>query len=123
MTEEQKRIVDDLREECNGCGGFDSEYGICMLDECMGHKSADMIEQLSAEFEQVKRERDAMLVDMKTLAPCDVCMHKKTCCYISCEDCKNTDCVCREECPSTRFSMFRWRGPCKENGGAEDEMP
>lgn len=42
MTEEQKRIVDDLREECNGCGGFDSEYGICMLDECMGHKSADM---------------------------------------------------------------------------------
>lgn len=69
------------------------------------------IQQLEAELEAVKRERDAVLYDMKLVSMrtlCGVCAYqnpdKKTCGRWEILD-----------------GCFEWRGLCKENGGATDD--
>lgn len=58
MTKEAKLIVDTLRAcavetQCSKCVVF------CGNEECLFTAATKMIESLSAELEQVKRERDA----------------------------------------------------------------
>lgn len=66
--------------------------------------------QLTAELEQVKRERDAAVGDLSVHDPCALCKHY---------DCGINDSPCRE-CTNSKkaFAFWQWRG-VQENGGAE----
>ena len=71
MTDEAKRIeinqaIEYLREDaCVSCI-FNSFIGECTsVSDCYARKAADLIESLAAELEQVKRERDAAVEDLK----------------------------------------------------------
>lgn len=91
----------------------------CDKEELM-KMAADQIESLSAELEQVKQERDtwelraeAAEYDMRkaimgTGSSC------KSCKYPIQDDapCRVCNCV----------SHWQWRGPCAENGGANDQI-
>lgn len=81
MTEEAKRVevdkaIEYLREDaCVSCI-FNSFIGECTsILECRARKAADLIEALSAELEQVKRERDAAVEDLRCSARCIYCEH------------------------------------------------
>lgn len=80
MTNDVERIVDALRVIC-------SEYECCECPsdawchnkgQCLDWDAADLIESLSAELEQVKRERDAAVKDLKEFSyyPCLTCKHR-----------------------------------------------
>ena len=73
--------------------------------------------QLTAELEQVKRERDAAVWELGSgKSCCASCKH---------DDTRGRDEPCRTCLKSLNFfdtpSRYEWRGPCAENGGAEDE--
>ena len=83
MTEEAKLIVNTLREcavatQCSKCVVF------CGNSECLFTAAANMIESLSAELEQVKRERDAAVEDLKDFCSCHHCQHYKRDCNDKC---------------------------------------
>lgn len=94
---------------CDGCDYKDEadSTGACKVMS----KAADVIERLSAELEQVKRERDAAVKDIPRA--CGYCKHFKhdvECCDIpGC--CDNPDCWNI----SGVNSGWEWRGVCKEN--------
>lgn len=119
MTEDVKRIVDALRfctddHECQRC-----EYDdLCLPCYKPGSRAADLIEQLTAELEQVRRERDAAVEDLR--GRCYACAnarsHKKypnlkTCEYFS---------IAVGGYEITRCDKWQWRSPCAENGGVAD---
>lgn len=70
---------------------------------------ADLIEQLTAELEQVKRERDAAVKELSSAVD-------------ACEYCSKLDTrlTCPEWQECNKCCGWKWRGPCAENGGAED---
>lgn len=71
-----------------------------------------LVEQLTAELEQVRRERDAAVRDVSVHDPCAVCKHC---------DCGINDSPCRECLDGKKpWEEWQWRGVCAENGGAED---
>lgn len=83
MTNEAKRCVVALRTKCREEGSCDAcgkKYW-CYLngDDELSDHAADLIESLSAELEQVKRERDAAVEDfteaMKYSEGCIFCKH------------------------------------------------
>ena len=65
MTEEAKRLVELLRDEDN-CNVLD------YIDD-----AADLIESLSATLEQVTKERDALLNELR--GECNLCTHWQEC--------------------------------------------
>jgi len=80
MTDKVERIVDALRVIC-------SEYECCECPsdawchnkgQCLDWDAADLIESLSAELEQVKRERDAAVKDLRTNKSCCTCINDDT---------------------------------------------
>lgn len=78
----------------------------------------DLIEQLTAELKQVKRERDAAVRDLRIAdMSCVLCRHSNL--EIDC----NFECSgCEPKCPCgvcMGNSQYEWRGACAENGGAE----
>lgn len=83
------------------------------------NETADFIENLAAELEKVKRERDAAVRDI--LHGCDACKHKGACLSDDfCEECEhagsdNTPC-----CSCQNLCNWEWCGPYAGNGGAED---
>ena len=90
MTVEAKRVevdkaIEYLREDaCVSCI-FNSFIGECTsILECRARKAADLIESLSAELEQVKRERDAAVEDLKDFCSCHHCQHYKRDCNDKC---------------------------------------
>ncbi len=107
------------------CGEGDTvNCEFCPLQEGTVHacyelyqEAANLTESLSAELEQVKRERDvwklraeAAEYDMRkaimgTGSPC------KSCKYPIQDDAPCSVCNC--------VSRWQWRGPCAENGGAK----
>jgi hypothetical protein len=82
-----------------------------LVDDCvdfprvvhtMLHKAADSIESLAAELEQVKRERDAVVEDLKKRSECNVCAHQH---HRSAEDYLKSSCM---NC--VNFCNWQWRG-------------
>lgn len=66
--------------------------------------------RLKAELETVKRERDALMHDLRivgnsSFSVCVVCKHGDPCAVA----CQRADVDCLE-----------WRGPCAENGGVDE---
>ena len=60
------------------------------------YESVETIVQLRAELEQVKRERDAAVADLKSVEYCTHCAHLS------------------HECSATSCKGWEWRGPQKE---------
>lgn len=137
MTKEAKRIVAALRVVCDerSCEGCPcSDWCHKRKVNCLDDDAADLIESLSAtcdqltdalktrgfenieavfaEMDQVKRERDAAVEDLKEADLID-CMHCKAYeknaipCQCDCEDCKIVNCVCKT---CVRNSNWQWRG-------------
>ena len=69
----------------------------------------DFIENLAAELEKVKRERDALMHDLRIVGNNS---------FSVCVVCKHGD-PCAVACPRADVDCLEWRGLCKENGGAE----
>lgn len=67
--------------------------------------------RLKAELETVKRERDAAILDMSVYAPCNKCEH-----WDVCKDSSEA----YKACAVTAFKLWKWRGLCAENGGADE---
>jgi len=65
------------------------------------------IQQLEAELEAVKRERDAAVSDLAHYAMCPACKHF------------DVRCPMKDDCLYGTKGRFKWRGPCAENGGIE----
>ena len=94
------------------------------FDECiefpyavhtMLQTDADLIESLSAQLDQVTRERDAAVEDLRGY--CSTCVFKKPCIVTGCvgdmgEACKQCPCL---DCANGR--KWQWRGAEKEVEG------
>lgn len=95
MTEEAKLIVNTLRAcavetQCSKCVVF------CGNDECLFTAAANLIESMSAQLDQVTRERDAAVEDLRTKAYyCETCAHYTPGYF--CPGCRNK-------------SNWQWRG-------------
>lgn len=124
MTEDVKRIIAGLRFcahafNCYDCPATDD---LCNMNDELQDKAADLIEQLTAELEQVKRERDAAVWDIKNSQPCFACRHFQR----NEGSCKGGRQCMFEMLTADEFGeeyeglLWQWRGVCAENGGAED---
>lgn len=128
MTEEQKRIVGDLRmvaDEAKSdmpiiCGISTRSADLIepLADEfhheveCKALKD-DLIDRMAKEFEQVKRERDAAINDMHIAATCpSLCA---TCKYVN-----DSLTVCKDRESQRHGDCWEWREMCKENGGVKE---
>ena len=90
VTYEEYQIVEYLRgDACASCI-FNNYVGECTsTDDCLLRKAADLIESLAAELEQVKRERDAAVEDLRGY--CNVCMHwNRGLMEDACEHCRHS---------------------------------
>ena len=109
MNEEAKLIVDTLRycEEsgarCGGCPSGINEQGI---PNCHSQSNiANLIESLSAQLDQVTRERDAAMEDLKdTGMLCVYCLHEKKSIYEEpCNKCSRVN-------ADAKRNNWQWRG-------------
>lgn len=112
MTDEAKLCVNTLREcavatQCSKCVVF------CGNDECLFTAAAKVIESLAAELEQIKRERDAAVEQVKVLGACAYCKHDSFCSHTipDCMNCKNERCPCYV---CGHQSQWQWRGVQEE---------
>ena len=113
MTEEAKKIVEALRichsnEDCRDCKFIDSDKDEMSCVNVLFVKAADLIESLSAQLEQVTRERDALLDELK--GECDVCANRKDCTAPKCRNSQHKeceDCSCRTCIIDTNW---KWEG-------------
>lgn len=113
MTEDVRGFIQKLRQKaCADCVFYVNDWCRHLkkdshCEDNTEHEAADMIEQLTAELEQVKRERDAAVNDI----PKD------------CGNCrKNFSNRTHQQCekwPCGKCCGWQWRGPCAENGGVE----
>jgi hypothetical protein len=115
MTEEQKRVVGDLRMLIE-----ETPLDMPITRRICTH-AVSLIEKLAEELERVKRDRDETIVNMMRTDYCEACAHnyeEKHCeCYdYDCDSCKE-GCACK--C-CRNGSSFEWRGMCKENGGVKE---
>ena len=108
MTEEAKTCFEVLKKaahfgvaNCQLCPA----YPVCPTgtagwnNECMLETTADLIESLSDQLEQVTRERDAAVEDLSAHRPCDACGFYEL---------QGNDCMrCRRY---TERPMWEWRG-------------
>lgn len=125
MTDEQTRIfITQLHEEgCRGC--IHKKYGGCpslskdrKYCHTKIHDAAETIRQLADELEQVKRERDAAIRDLKDADryACDRCANYSELPEEKCDE-SGSDCLsCKMDCPCRTCmdnSNWAWRGERK----------
>lgn len=67
------------------------------------------------ELEQVKRERDAAVKQVKEFGDCQCCKHDEICkdLFPDCRDCKNVQCPCNS-CNGDTRNNWEWRGVPQE---------
>lgn len=113
MTEEAKKFLELIRyigEKNIGKRGKPPHidtFGDLYIED-MFAKAADLIESLSAQLEQVTRERDALLDELK--GECDVCANRKDCTAPKCRKSQHKEC---EECPCRTCIIdtnWKWEG-------------
>ena len=102
MNEEARTIVGKLR-----CAETElKEVGAAYFEEDDFGSAADLIESLSAQLDQVTRERDAAVEDLKYVGKIDGTF---------CEICKHQP---EEDCEKRKFEnmdCFEWRGVEEES--------
>ena len=114
MTDEAKWCVDMLREGacCSYCAiafptvGYPYPCEERIRTNGNMDKAANLIESISAELEQVKRERDAAVEDVR-LAVCDD-LKCSTCMY------KGNESHMCDDCDVHTFCNWQWRGVKEE---------
>lgn len=99
MTEEVRKLVNALREDAEWAHANEWETPITLGDNL--DTAADLIESLSVQLDQVTRERDALLDEVK--GDCYICTNYKDCtsnlCVShratsrECAGCKCRDCI------------------------------
>ena len=103
MNEEVMTIVELIRKydpEDVQKFPYASHYVMCI--------AARKIERMSAQLEQVTKERDALLDELK--GECDVCANKKDCTAPKCRRSTHKEC---EECPCRTCIIdtnWKWEG-------------
>lgn len=106
MTDEAKKI----RDAKFLAGYLRSAYAESAPAKMRFLEAADLIESLSAELEQTKRERDAAVMDLKTLvhscSACNICAH-----YAFDEEDESRTCA---DCDVETCSNWQWCGVQKE---------
>lgn len=120
MTDEVIALVEALRTAC-------SDYDDC--DDCPSYKwchynseptlceaAADLIESLSTELEQVKRERDAAVEDIYSMKACALCKHYPSgedceTYFLLCLECDKENCICKG---CVNGEKLEWRGVKEE---------
>ncbi|MBQ1281609.1 MAG: hypothetical protein IIY16_05135 [Oscillospiraceae bacterium] len=107
-----EELVRDLRTtarylKCSQC------FVECLpSEECVFITAAKMIEELEQGLGRVKRERDALLADVKSAAEpddiCVICVHysETSNCDFECDDCAH-GCMCNKCAKNDRWE---WRG-------------
>lgn len=105
------------------CSPVPSSYGVYYVyeepEDILLNEAAEMLQDLAAELEQVKRERDAALTDLWNMCSCKKCKHIGS---SATDDSKCGDCWLRTVPGHPELSHrtnWEWRGLCKENGGTE----
>lgn len=101
MTKEAKRIVAALRVVCDERSCEDCPcYDWCHMRKvnCLDDAAANMIESLSAQLDQVTRERDAAVEDMILGRICATCRDYNNPATSKCAGCLSW------------HSNWRWRG-------------
>ena len=116
MTKEAKRIVAALRVVCDERSCEDCPcYDWCHMRKvnCLDDAAANMIESLSAQLEQVTRERDAAIRQQleaykNNPFACNFCKHDEVCDgrLLACGDC-DMDCPCNT---CIDHDKWQWRG-------------
>ena len=112
MTDDVKLVVETLRycEESGArCGNCPSGFNDKGVPNCHSQSAiADLIESLTAELEQVKRERDAAVEDLRCSARCIYCEHyAKSTQEEPCNTCMNY--------LDYSKTKWQWRGVKEEN--------
>lgn len=109
MTEEAKRCVVALRTKCREEGSCDvcGKNSFCHVhgDEELSDLAADLIESLSAELEQVKRERDAAVEDLRK-----VCLATEVCFCCKSRNTDYTEYVSNDCMDCIKHCNWQWRG-------------
>ena len=121
MTDEAKRCVEALRWSHLHDGCRDKAYICPVVHGCVRSDrilcdpavAADLIESLCAELEQVKRERDAAVEELKEYLTCHGCTNDSFCKkdYPVCDGCELVKCPCYS---CTGLSNWQWCGVRKE---------
>lgn len=99
MNDKIKKLIEDLQEQALWASYNEWDVPITLGDNL--NAAADLIEALAAELEQVKRERDAAVEDLK-----DYCYTGKVMCHY-CKFLGNGR-FCENECGDGE--CFEWRG-------------
>ena len=133
-----KRSIDEIKRDGRLCsdmlikdtmeyiGQLESTYG--QVSKALCGKDSATLEEILEAVDQLKRERDALLHDLreaeKTACDCSHCRH-----YARLENenlCEESDfmcLVCEKECRcktcTEDLNHYEWRGVCAENDGGE----
>ena len=112
MTEEANVCMEILRKAAHIGSSFDCHdcpaYAACPTgtvgwnNECIFDTAADLIESMSAELEQFKRERDELLKQLR--GDCGICAH-------------------RQECVENNFALDRSYNSCWQWRGVKNDGP
>lgn len=103
---------------CKCCGAWfsssDASQELCAACRRALARVSLMIESLSAELEQVKRERDAAVEELKEYLTCHGCVYDVFCKkdYPMCDGCALEKCPCYS---CTGLSNWQWRGLQEES--------
>lgn len=131
MRNETERLVNALRDDAEWAHANEWETPITLGDNL--DEAASIIEKLSADRDAWQRRCEAAERDIRGLiksidCACDFCTHHRVC--KGCENEKTCSkafefCTCPAmkdtPCNGCNFeNNFQWRGPCAENGGAEN---
>ena len=117
MTEEANVCLDTLRKAAHIGSSFDCHdcpaYTACPTgtagwnNECIFDTAADLIESLSADLEQVKRERDAAVEALQDSVLCEECEHYE-------KSMQEEPCNACMKSPYCFKPNWRWRGVKEE---------
>lgn len=105
---------------CKCCGAWfsssDASQELCAACRRALERVSPIIKSLSAELEQVKRERDAAVNDIYNMKACALCKHYpngEQCetYFLLCVECDNENCICKE---CVNGEKLEWRGVKEE---------
>lgn len=103
---------------------YDTNSFLSSIDDAptIDHETLPIVQQLRAELERVKAERDAAVSDLKTICDCDYCeggcvSTEEECCMF----CEVEGCLCRGCIGGVNWT---WRGlrkvDCKKEGDPDE---
>lgn len=123
----EQRLIDANKEVIRAYEDIPEPYSDVLISFLRGCETIDpeslpIVQQLRAELERVKAERDAAVSDLKTICDCDYCeggcvSTEEECCMF----CEVEGCLCRGCIGGVNWT---WRGlqkvDCKKEGDPDE---